>query len=497
MTTGSGNAFRVAGYIRVSQVGGREGESFHSPDVQREKIEAWATYRGARVTRWYIDLDVSGNGKVRRPEFEQLLADARAGHFDAVAVYRLTRFARSTRAAAIALDELEQHNVGLVSVTEDIDTTTAGGKLMRNVLFSIAEFESERTGEEWRAIHARRRQRGLPNVTREITGYRQAVDETTGKKRASLDEIEPTEAAAVLAMYEMRAAGRTYGEIREALHAAGHRTRRGGSYFGQAVIGQILRNPLFAGLVALPDGTLIQGQHEAIVPRDLWERVQQAHSGAVRTNRFHGALLSGLLVCSSCGYRMQFNRGGKPRSNGMVRADHYRCASRQRNERCPKQLTVDADLADRYIEYLFLSRFDPKRMPNGGRVKMSRQQDAWKRQLAGLRAKLNELDASLDKLADDRFRGGTLAAREYERQAARFLEEREEIERQAGDLEATLATVTPLDRNLLDAWDDAPVLVKRRGLRIAIAEIRVLPSPRRGKGQEALLPKRLDVVWAQ
>jgi site-specific DNA recombinase len=258
----------------------------------------------------------------------------------------------------------------------------------------------------------------------------------------------------------------------------------------------MLRNPIFAGLIALPDGSLIEGAHEAIVPRELWERVQQMHGKVVQANRHHGALLSGLLVCSSCGYKMAHNPGGRARGNGMFRADHYRCASRQRKEACPRQLTVQADIADTFVEELFLSRFDAKRMPNGGRLKPPRQ-DGFQRQKKQLRARLDEIDMSLDRLADQRFRHRSLPAREYERQAVRFLAEREEVDDQLRDVEASIATVTPLDRTVLDDWHSHRTSVKRRALRLVIGEIRVLPTVRKGKGQAALLPQRLEIGWTQ
>lgn len=488
---------RVAGYIRVSALMGREGESFHSPEVQRERIEAWAAYRGATVTGWYSDLDVSGTGKVRRPELERLTADAKHHEFDVVVVYRLDRWARSMSDAATRYRELRELGIDLVSVSEDIDTTTASGELIQNVMFAFAEFEAKRIGEGWKAIHARRRQRGLPNVTKEITGYRQPVDEATGRKRAMLAEVEPGEAEAVRAMFEMRARGATYGEIRAALHSAGHRTRTGGSYFGHSVIGQILRNPLFAGLVALPDGSLIEGQHEAIVERELWERVQATHKQVVRANRHHAALLSGLLVCSSCGYRMGHNPGGRPRGNGMIRADHYRCSSRQRKESCPRQLSVQADLADAYVERAFLGRVNLDRMPHKGRVRPRLEERAG-RDLKRLHDRISEIDASLDRLTDDRFRRSKVSVREvreYERQTARFLAEREEVEEQMQEAEAFVASLVPPDWTVLDQWQIAPVGVKRRAIRRGIREIRVLPAPRRGKGQAALLPQRLEIDW--
>ena len=65
-------------YIRVSQVRGREGESFISPEVQREQIARWAKMRGATIVAEHEDLDQSG-GKMSRPAFDQMMERVAAG----------------------------------------------------------------------------------------------------------------------------------------------------------------------------------------------------------------------------------------------------------------------------------------------------------------------------------------------------------------------------------------------------------------------------------
>jgi len=55
-----GHRTRVDGYIRVSRRGGREGESFIAPEVQRKKIEAWAEMHDLEVVRWWEGIDQSG-----------------------------------------------------------------------------------------------------------------------------------------------------------------------------------------------------------------------------------------------------------------------------------------------------------------------------------------------------------------------------------------------------------------------------------------------------
>ncbi len=68
---------RMTGYIRVSRVAGRTGESFISPELQRRQIAAWATMKGVEIVAWEEDLDVSG-GRRDRPGLDRFMDALRA-----------------------------------------------------------------------------------------------------------------------------------------------------------------------------------------------------------------------------------------------------------------------------------------------------------------------------------------------------------------------------------------------------------------------------------
>src|SRR5712692_8857931 len=81
-------------YVRVSRVGGREGDSFISPEVQEEKCQALAKARGLKVGQVFTDLDRSG-GKMDRPQFKEALARIESGESGGIIVARIDRFART------------------------------------------------------------------------------------------------------------------------------------------------------------------------------------------------------------------------------------------------------------------------------------------------------------------------------------------------------------------------------------------------------------------
>ncbi|HEU5379566.1 MAG TPA: recombinase family protein [Ktedonobacteraceae bacterium] len=111
-----------------------------------------------------IYTDTMSGTKDRRPGLEQALSHLRAG--DTLVVWRLDRLGRSLKHLIDTIQDLEQRGVGFKSLTENIDTTTPGGKLIFHIFGSLAEFERalivERTQAGLTAARARGRKGGRP-----------------------------------------------------------------------------------------------------------------------------------------------------------------------------------------------------------------------------------------------------------------------------------------------------------------------------------------------
>ncbi len=93
-------------YCRVSRVGGRDGGSFISPQLQEERCRAMIAARGFEVGEVITDLDVSG-GTMNRPGLSKALGRVRDGTSGGIVVARV-RFARTLRGALDVLEELER-----------------------------------------------------------------------------------------------------------------------------------------------------------------------------------------------------------------------------------------------------------------------------------------------------------------------------------------------------------------------------------------------------
>ena len=111
-----------------------------------------------------IHTDVISGTKESRPGLDTALLYIRKG--DTLVVWRLDRLGRSLKHLIQVVTELQERGVGFRSLTEQIDTTTSGGKLIFHVFGALAEFErdliSERTNAGLRAARARGRLGGRP-----------------------------------------------------------------------------------------------------------------------------------------------------------------------------------------------------------------------------------------------------------------------------------------------------------------------------------------------
>ena len=144
---------RVALYLRCST-------QEQSVDLQLDTLRRYATARRLEVVAEYIDHGVSG-AKDRRPALDEMMAKAKVRSFDAVAVVKLDRLARSTRHLTQIAAELEALGVDLIVTDQGIDTSTPAGRLLFNVLAAIGEFELDLIRERTRAGVEAARKRGV------------------------------------------------------------------------------------------------------------------------------------------------------------------------------------------------------------------------------------------------------------------------------------------------------------------------------------------------
>lgn len=141
----------VAIYARVSSKA--QDTKSQEPDLKR-----YASGVGGADVAWYAD---TFTGKsMDRPGWNRLMDDVRAGRVSRVVCWRLDRLGRTARGLTALFDELTERRVGLVSLKDGIDLATPAGRMIANVLASIAQFETEVRAERVRAGQAAARAEG-------------------------------------------------------------------------------------------------------------------------------------------------------------------------------------------------------------------------------------------------------------------------------------------------------------------------------------------------
>jgi DNA invertase Pin-like site-specific DNA recombinase len=136
---------RVAIYARVSTANNGQ-----DPTMQTRELQEYAERRGWTVAGEYVDIGVSGT-KEKREALDRLMADAHSRRFDAVAVWRFDRMARSVSHLLRVLETFRALGIEFVSLSEQIDTSTPVGKMVFTILGSVAEMERQMIVERVKA----------------------------------------------------------------------------------------------------------------------------------------------------------------------------------------------------------------------------------------------------------------------------------------------------------------------------------------------------------
>lgn len=348
---------------------------------QIARCESLAAAKGFEVVEVYRDNNVSGyKARDEGTAFSRMLNDARAGRFDVVVVRKLDRLGRSLA----ALESFAAARVAVVTIDENIDLTTVNGRLMANLLTSVARAEVEIKAERRvNANNARRTRatgavptsgrvpygyRWVPMVDRGDNGTAYVLD---GEKGApgTASERDDERAADVRAIYDAFLAGVPLGSIARDLNTRGRRTlptkrHPEGVRFSPTMIRRILMSPYYCARMpieaaetydqrALTRSNTTPGAWPAIVAVEEWEEAKKRLEHPERktspgpTRKW---LLSGLAVCGVDGC---VDEKGQPRpiraGGGEAGIHSYRCPSMAHFMR-------RGDPLDEFVERVIIAR---------------------------------------------------------------------------------------------------------------------------------------------
>lgn len=332
-------------YTRVStelQIDG------YSLEAQKERLRSEAKHRKMQVCGEYSDEGKSGKNIAGRPEFKKMLGDIKSGKDDVdyVLVFKLSRFGRNAADTLNSLQFMEDYGVNLLCVEDGIDSAGAAGKLIISEQTMAGRRQKARDGK-WNGGFA-------------PYGYKLVAKES---EKAKVLVINEEEAELVRMIYKLYLQGMRLSRVAKWLNENGYtkKIRQNGSVslISSAFVKGVLDNPVYAGFIAYGrrktekiEGTrnefhvvkqdkdsykLYEGQHEAIIDRETWYRVQakrklNAFKREKTHRKEHEHMVSALLKCPKCGASMYgvVDRKKKKNSNKYYTDIwYYKCKNRK------------------------------------------------------------------------------------------------------------------------------------------------------------------------
>ncbi len=330
----------AAAYIRVST----DEQAELSPDSQLATIRAYAAKNGYLLPDNYIWFDegISGRSVKKRPAFNEMIASAKSPEhpFDAILVWKFSRFARNQEESIVYKAMLKKDKVDVVSVSEPLIEGPFGSLIERIIEWMDEYYSIRLSGEVKRSmtVNAQRGQRqSVPPF-----GYTLEPPRADGKQRIMIPQ--PEEAALVREIFARFIGGEGLFPIAKWLNSMGVKTHRGGA-FENRTVEYILRNPAYIGKLRWtptgrtrrdfdnPDTIISDGTHEPLIDMETWEASQKRMT-AVKAQWGYKARptyelkdwLSGIVRCAECGGTLVFTHPHYFKCNNYVRG---RCHSSQ------------------------------------------------------------------------------------------------------------------------------------------------------------------------
>lgn len=345
---------KAALYIRVStEEQAKEGFSI---EAQKNKLIQYCQLHDYEIAGIYIDDGYSAKD-LNRPEAQRLIEDIKAGGkgIEMVVVYKLDRLIRNLRLLLEMLDLFAKRDIAFTSLTENLDTSTASGRMMVHMIGVLAEWERETISErvadvlEQKAIQQRKYWcRWIP------LGY----DYIDG--RYTPNELE---APIIKKAFELYLQGKGYYQIAKKFNSLGYRTKNGVRFQTTTII-RLLSNEIYRGYFVYGDQskmknikpTLVKAINiEPIIDNETFLRVKkirEAHATRFCKKYARDIFVFAAKIQCSCGRTMFTHIGFFNRKNG-IRKYYYRYICRNRGLGwCMQSLIRVENMEKMFIDFL-------------------------------------------------------------------------------------------------------------------------------------------------
>jgi DNA invertase Pin-like site-specific DNA recombinase len=251
---------RSAIYTRVStEDQAKEGFSL---DAQLDKLRSYCNARDWSIAGEYIDDGYSGRN-VKRPAYSRMLNEM--DKWDILLVIKMDRIHRNSKNFMLMMEDLKKHEKEFVSMTESLDTSTAMGRFVMDIIQRIAQLESEQIGER---VYTGMEQKARTNSG--ILGFNipYGYDYVNGNLLINKDE-----AKYVKTIFSLYLRGMSMKKISNELNSKNIPTKHNGKW-GSQTVSLILKNPIYCGYLHWED-YLNQSNHDPIINNKFFNDVQK------------------------------------------------------------------------------------------------------------------------------------------------------------------------------------------------------------------------------
>ncbi|MDK0703241.1 recombinase family protein [Clostridium perfringens] len=357
----------IAIYCRVSTE--EQSENGYSIDEQERLLEEWCKKMGYVIYKCYSDRGISGKNIKDRPALKELLSDAKAGKFDMVISWKINRVSRKLEDVLKIVNLLEKNNITFKSYSEPFETDTPAGRMQFQMMALIGEFERGTIAQNVKMGMIAKAKSGNWCGGR-VLGYdlvpnNSPEEEKKGKNKLKINEKE---AEIVRFIFNEYSKGKGYKAITNQINKLGYKTKKGND-FSVGSIRDILTNPVYIGEIRYnvrqnwsekrrrninPNPIRVKGKHEAIIDRELWDKVQLIlESKKGKPSRIYDGEypLTGILRCPKCGAGMVISRTTNTLADGSKKRIAYYCCGNWKNKGTSvcNSNTIRVDKANEYV----------------------------------------------------------------------------------------------------------------------------------------------------
>ncbi|WP_214482829.1 recombinase family protein [Bacillus sp. SM2101] len=317
----------VAIYCRVSTE--EQASEGYSISAQLQTLRQYVHLYDWQIAEEYVDEGISGKDIKGRPAMQRMILDVEKDKFQAVLVWKISRLSRNMLDTLVLLDKFEEFDVKFISYSENFDTGSPIGRLVVQLMASIAEMERNTLSENVKLGMTQRAKEGSWNGG-VVFGYDSIEKELI---------VNPIEAEIVQLIFTLYIEGKGLKAIANHLNKTGYRTKRS-KHFSINSIATILDNPIYNGKIRWlqvenwdkkrrrgknTNPILVNGKHKAIISDELWNIVHARRKIKSFKQRQSNEpfLLSSILRCPTCDQGMVPSITTYTRKDGTKRKHRY------------------------------------------------------------------------------------------------------------------------------------------------------------------------------